>query len=98
MVTIFGLNKRHHTQEVNILLVRIFLVCLVRRLSDVTEVKCHSPLLPSLLLNYILGNSFNTWLYPAFSDANDSMHFVHSSVQIIIVLEDLYISESKSCI
>ena len=37
-----------HTQEVNILLVRIFLVCLVRRLSDVTEVKCHSPLLPSL--------------------------------------------------
>ena len=37
-----------HTQEVNILLVRIFLVCPVRRLSDVTEVKCHSPLLPSL--------------------------------------------------
>ena len=61
-----------HTQEVNILLVRIFLLYLVRRLSDVD---CHPHPRPPSLLNYILGNSFNT------SEGNNLMQFVCSTVQ-----------------
>ena len=60
-----------HTQEVNILLVRIFLLYLVRRLSDV---KCHPHPSPPSLLNYILGNSSNKW-------GNNLMQFLCSTGQ-----------------
>ena len=62
-----------HTQEVNILLVRIFLLYLVRRLSDV---ECHPHCRPPSLLNYILRNSFNT------TEGNNLMQFVCLQINV----------------